>query len=226
MKKLTACLIAAALFCVLPLTLSAADAENVRIDYKMNVVQEAYSGNYFSWAVGKNEAVKDMFDAASGASAKGSTKAFNSIRYAEPAADKKAAMPTGLRGLFLYPVAAWDVAAFDNLQVSTNGGIITVRFVHRGNAYELTTDKKGNFDILTGAKIARKVGDNNMNVFTVKPEYLKEGGDPAKMSDLDWSKITLEQDTFNPEAAYHYEGNLKFAFKNNILSISGIMKRK
>ena len=46
------------------------------------------------------------------------------------------------------------------------------------------------------------------------------------MSDLDWSKITLEQDTFNPEAAYHYEGNLKFAFKNNILSISGIMKRK
>ena len=206
MKKLTACLIAVALFCVLPLTLSAADAENVRIDYKMNVAQEAYSGNYFSWAVGKNEAVKDMFDAASGASTKGSTKAFNSIRYAEPAADKKAAMPTGLRGLFLYPVAAWDVAAFDNLQVSTNGGIITVRFVHRGNAYELMTDKKGNFDILTGAKIARKVGDNNMNVFTVKPEYLK--------------------DTFNPEAAYHYEGNLKFTFKNNILSISGIMKRK
>ena len=62
--------------------------------------------------------------------------------------------------------------------------------------------------------------------FAIKPEYLKAGGDPAKMSDLDWNKITLVQDSFNPEAAYHYEGDLKFTFQNKILSISGVMKRK
>ena len=140
-------------------------------------------------------------------------------------ADKKAAIPAGLRNLFLYPVANFDVAQFDNLTVTENGGVVTVRFVHRGTAYELTTDKKGNFDVLTAAKIARNVGDNNKNVFTVKPEYLKAGGDAAKMSDVDWSKVQLVSDTFSPESAYHYEGTLKFTFKNNILIITGTLKR-
>ena len=126
--------------------------------------------------------------------------------------------------MLLYPVSNFDVAQFDNLTVSENAGVITVCFVHRGTAYELTTDKKGNFNVLTGAKIARNVGDNNMNVFTVKPEYLKAGGDAAKMSDLDWSKVQLVNDTYSPEAAYHYEGTLKFTFKNNVLGISGTLK--
>lgn len=225
MKKLSAYLVLSTLFLALPLSFAAADsAMDVRIDYKMNVAKEDYTANYFNWTVGKQAAVKDKFDTASGASVKGSTKAFNEVRYAEPAADKKAAIPAGLRGLLLYPVSNFDVAQFDNLTVSENAGVITVCFVHRGTAYELTTDKKGNFNVLTGAKIARNVGDNNMNVFTVKPEYLKAGGDAAKMSDLDWSKVQLVSDTYSPEAVYHYEGTLKFTFKNNVLGISGTLK--
>jgi len=226
MKKLSAYVAASMLFLALPLSFAAADSStDVRIDYRMNVAKADYTANYFNWTVGKQPAVKDKFDTASGASVKGSTKAFNEVRYAEPAADKKAAIPAGLRGLLLYPVANFDVAQFDNLSVTEKGGVVTVRFVHRGTAYELTTDKKGNFDVLTGAKIARNVGDNNMNVFTVKPEYLKAGGDAAKMSDVDWSKVQLVSDTFSPEAAYHYEGTLKFTFKNNVLSITGTLKR-
>jgi hypothetical protein len=226
MKKLSAYVAASMLFLALPLSFAAADSStDVRIDYRMNVAKADYTANYFNWTVGKQPAVKDKFDTASGASVKGSTKAFNEVRYAEPAADKKAAIPAGLRGLLLYPVSNFDVAQFDNLSVTEKGGVVTVRFVHRGTAYELTTDKKGNFDVLTGAKIARNVGDNNMNVFTVKPEYLKAGGDAAKMSDVDWSKVQLVSDTFSPEAAYHYEGTLKFTFKNNVLSITGTLKR-
>ena len=226
MKKLSAYVAVSVLFLALPLSFVAADSStDVRIDYRMNVAKADYAANYFNWTVGKQPAVKDKFDTASGASVKGSTKAFNEVRYAEPAADKKAAIPAGLRGLLLYPVANFDVAQFDNLSVTEKGGVVTVRFVHRGTAYELTTDKKGNFDVLTGAKIARNVGDNNMNVFTVKPEYVKAGGDAAKMSDVDWSKVQLVSDTFNPEAAYHYEGTLKFTFKNNVLSITGTLKR-
>ena len=226
MKKLSAYVAASMLFLALPLSFAAADSStDVRIDYRMNVAKADYTANYFNWTVGKQPAVKDKFDTASGASVKGSTKAFNEVRYAEPAADKKAAIPAGLRGLLLYPVANFDVAQFDNLSVTEKGGVVTVRFVHRGTAYELTTDKKGNFDVLTGAKIARNVGDNNMNVFTVKPEYLKAGGDAAKMSDVDWSKVQLVSDTFSPEAAYHYDGTLKFTFKNYVLSITGTLKR-
>lgn len=226
MKKLSAYAAASMLFLALPLSFAAADSStDVRIDYRMNVAKADYTANYFNWTVGKQPAVKDKFDTASGASVKGSTKAFNEVRYAEPAADKKPAIPAGLRGLLLYPVANFDVAQFDNLSVTEKGGVVTVRFVHRGTAYELTTDKKGNFDVLTGAKIARNVGDNNMNVFTVKPEYFKAGGDAAKMSDVDWSKVQLVSDTFSPEAAYHYDGTLKFTFKNNVLSITGTLKR-
>ena len=226
MKKLSAYVAASMLFLALPLSFAAADSStDVRIDYRMNVAKADYTANYFNWTVGKQPAVKDKFDTASGASVKGSTKAFNEVRYAEPAADKKAAIPAGLRGLLLYPVSNFDVAQFDNLSVTEKGGVVTVRFVHRGTAYELTTDKKGNFDVLTGAKIARNVGDNNMNIFTVKPEYLKAGGDAAKMSDVDWSKVQLVSDTFSPEAAYRYEGTLKFTFKNNVLSITGTLKR-
>ena len=225
MKKLSAYLLLSVLFLALPLSFAAADAAtDVRIDFKMNVAKEDYAANYFNWTIGKQATVKDKFDMTSGASVKGSTKAFNEVRYAEPAADKKAAIPAGLRGLLLYPVANFDVAKFDNLSVVENGGVITVCFVHRGTAYKLSTDKKGNFDVLTGAKIARNVGDNNMNVFTVKPEYLKDGGDAAKMSDLDWSKVQLESDTYSPEAVYQYEGTLKFTFKNNVLGISGTLK--
>ena len=148
MKKLSAYLVLSTLFLALPLSFAAADsAMDVRIDYKMNVAKEDYTANYFNWTVGKQAAVKDKFDTASGASVKGSTKAFNTVRYAEPAADKKAAIPAGLRGLLLYPVSNFDVAQFDNLTVSENAGVITVCFVHRGTAYELTTDKKGNFNV-------------------------------------------------------------------------------
>lgn len=90
MKKLSAYLVLSTLFLALPLSFAAADsAMDVRIDYKMNVAKEDYTANYFNWTVGKQAAVKDKFDTASGASVKGSTKAFNTVRYAEPETDKK-----------------------------------------------------------------------------------------------------------------------------------------
>ena len=226
MKKL-GLTFSAALILLASVSLFAADASaDVRINWKLDTAKENYALNNFSWKAGSQAEVKDSFDAASGASLKGSTKAFNAVRYAEPVSDKKAAMPSGLRGLFLFAIADWKLTDSHVLQVTETAGIITVRFIRKTTAYELKTDKKGNFNLLNGSKCAKNIAEKTDNGFIIKPEYLKEGGDPAKMSDLDWSKITLEQDTFNPEAAYHYEGNLKFTFKNSILSISGVMKRK
>ena len=226
MKKLGLTL-SAALMLFASVSLFAADtAADVRINWKLDTAKENYALNNFSWKAGTQAEVQDSFDASSGASLKGSTKAFNAVRYAEPVSDKKAAMPAGLRGLFLFAIADWKLTDTHALQVTQNAGIITVRFIRKTTAYELKTDKKGNFNLLNGSKCAKNIAEKTDNGFAIKPEYLKEGGDPAKMSDLDWSKITLVEDSFNPEAAYHYEGNLKFTFKNNILSISGVMKRK
>lgn len=227
MKKILSIFMLSATLLVLGGAYAAADASmDVRIDYRFNTVKEDYKYNYFNWRVGKNPIVKDKFDAVSGASLKGSTKAFNSVRYSGPAEEKKAAMPSGLRALFLFAIADWKMAEANDLQITNEAGVITVRFIRKTSAYEIKTDKKGNFDLLTGSKCAKDIAEKTENGFSIKPEYLKEGGDPSKMSDLDWSKINLVEDTFNPEASDHYEGTLKFAFKKGVLTVNGTMMHK
>lgn len=227
MKRITFTFVLPLIFLTAVLSFAAADpAKDVRIEYRMNVAGQDYAANYFSWTVDKQPTVKDSFDAVSGASFKGSTKAFNAIRYAEPASDKKAALPAGLRSLFLFPLSDWKLVESHALQVTENKGVITVRFARKTTAYELTTDKKGNFNLLTGSKIAKDIAEATETGFVIKPEYVKDGGDPTKLSDLDWSKLPFKNDTFSAEAAYHYEGALKFAFKKNVLTIAGTLKRK
>ncbi|MFC1238450.1 hypothetical protein ACFGOO_03335 [Treponema vincentii] len=199
---------------------------DVKIDFRMNIAKQDYESNYFNWTLGKQETVQDKFDAVSGASLKGSTKEFNVVRYAGNAADKKAAIPAALRSLFLFPLSDWKFVEEYGLQVTNTDGVLTIRFARKATAYELKTDNKGNFNILTGAKIAKDITDKTETGYMIKPEYLKEGGDPAKMSDLDWNKVPLKDDTFASDAAYHYEGTLKFALKDNVLTVNGTLNRK
>ena len=227
MKKMRAGVFTAAFLFAAGLLFAAGNSTDVKIDYRMDVGKKNYKANYFNWTVGNGETVKDKFDAVSGASMKGSTKGFNVVRYSEPAEDKKAAIPSGLRVLFLFAVNEWDWAENCNLKVTKNDGVITVRFVRKGVAYELKTGKDGKFDLLTGAKKAKGIADKTDDGFMIKPEYLKANGDPAKMSDLDWDRVDyiLEADTFDADAAYHYEGMLNFMLKGSVLSVSGTMGR-
>ncbi|MGI5089714.1 hypothetical protein GWP40_03500 [Treponema vincentii] len=199
---------------------------DVNIDFRMNIAKKDYESNYFNWTLGKQEMVQDKFDAVSGASLKGSTKAFNAVRYAGNAADKKAAIPAALRSLFLFPLADWKFVEGYGLQVTNTDGMLTIRFARKTTAYELTTDKNGDFNILTGAKIAKDITEKTDTGYVIKPEYLKADGDPTKMSDLDWDKLPLKTDTFASDAAYHYEGTLKFALKDNVLTVNGTLNRK
>ena len=227
MKKGISVLVAVAMLFTTVISTAAADSTtDVRIDFRMNTAKQDYAANYFSWTVGKQAPVKDSFDAVSGASLKGSTRIFNTVRYAEPAADKKAALPSALRSLFLFPLVDWKFVAEYGLQITDNKGSLTIRFARKTTAYELTTDKNGNFNLLTGAKIAKDITEKTDSGYAIKKEYLKAGGNPLKMADLDWSKLPLTKDAFSPEAAYHYEGNLKCTFKNNILTVNGILNRK
>ena len=207
-------------------TTAASAATDVKIDFRMNIAKQDYEANYFNWTLGKQETVQDKFDAVSGASLKGSTKEFNVVRYAGNAADKKAAIPAALRSLFLLPLSDWKFVEEYGLQVTNTDGALTIRFARKTTAYALKTDREGNFNVLTGAKIAKDITEKTDTGYVIKSEYLKAGGEPAKMSDLDWDKVPLKADTFAPDAAYHYEGTLKFALKDSVLTVNGTLNRK
>jgi hypothetical protein len=199
-------------------------AQNVNIDYRMNVRAADPAANYLKWSFGTLN-ISDALDAASGASKMKSTAQFDAVRY-DSAATKQAAIPGGLRSLFLFPVAAWSTSVEDSLQVGASGKQVIIRYVHRGSAYEIRTDANGKLNILTGCQIAAGVADNNNNSFVLKSNYVKSGQDPRKMSSLDWSKIRLIHDTFGANASRHYEGILDVAYVDGILTIKGTLIEK
>jgi len=213
-------------FLALLLLSSCAKEEALVIDYKMNVVSPSYETNYFNWSFA-GEKVEDKYDAVSQASLKGSTAKFNSVRYAGAIADKKLTMPAALRGLFLYAIADWSLVEGDALNVEESNGVITVRYAHHGKAYELVTDSNGNFDVLKDAKIATNFADKNDDgEYVIKNEYLIEGGDALSMKDIDYSQLIFNTDKYASDAEYHFEGLLKFSFKDNVLNISGKLYKK
>ncbi len=196
-------------------------AQKVSIDFRFNT-EAADAKNHFNWSA-NGKSVKDGFDAATGASIAQSTTAFNVVRY-DNDATKKNAIPAGLRALVLYPVAAWNTATADAFTVTANGKQLVIRFIHRGTAYQVTTDSKGKIDTDESFKIATGVGENVGGKFLIKDEFLKAGGDKTNMADLDWNKITLVDDEAAEDAAVDYDGELTASLKKGILTIKGNLK--
>lgn len=203
--------------------LAVVSAQNVRIDYRYNI-ENADNQNYLNWAFGR-EVTRERFDAASGSSLAKTTYGLDSVRWDTPDT-RKTTMPVGLRGLLLFPGAPRGIAEADDLTVVADGRTVVIRYVHRGVAYELVTDRSGKLDLLSGAKIARGIAENIGGEFVLKTEYVKAGGNPKDMSSLDWSKITLVPDLRDPEATRWYEGKLDVAFRNNVLTIKGTIAEK
>jgi hypothetical protein len=197
-------------------------AQDVKIDARMNTLK-ADSGNYFNWTLGS--AISDKYDATSGASLAGSTGAFNKVRY-DANDTKKAAIPVGLRGLVLYSVSDFKTLTDDALAVQANGKALTVRYVHYGYAFELSTDSNGKFDVLKGAKYAKDFASNVGGEFVIKKGFVKAGGDPKKMSDLDWSKLSFVPDVKDPKAKRWYVGSLDFALNGGVFTVKGTLSEK
>jgi hypothetical protein len=202
-------------------TIFATSAQKAKIDFRYNVIKED-SGNYFNWSAG-DKTVKDGFDVKTGASKAGSTSGFDSVRY--DATGKAKTMPSTLRYLMLYPVSARSVAEGDNLTVTANGKQLVIRFIHRGNAFEVFTDKNGIIDLPDSFKIGIGLANNIGGKFLLKDEYVKDGGDKTKAADANWSKIQLVADTADTNATYKYKGTLKAEYKNGILTIKGTLSK-
>lgn len=200
------------------------NTQKVSLDIRFNALAED-STNYFKWSEGGNAAVADGYDAATGASKAQSTTRFDAVRY-DNETSKKAAIPSGLRSLVLFPIASFDTAVNDAFTVTENGKQLTIRFVHRGTAYQILTDSNGKIDIATSFSTAAGVADNIAGKFLLKDEYLVAGGSKNDMNALDWTKITLTADTAAADATRSFEGTLDASYKNGILTVKGSLTQK
>ena len=190
--------------------------------------------NHFTWLT-YDKRLKDSYDAISGASKHHATKNFSEfVQY-----EGKRIFPQGLRNLFLFAVSSPEYMKIDDLTFFQEEKKVTIRFIHRGNAYKIETDEKGfivfDFDEQRRADFknahcftAKKIAENRNGVFTPKDEFLKESTDKDSpdFSDVDWEKIPLEPETFDKDALKAYKGKLKVSVsKDSELKISGTLKQ-
>lgn len=234
MKKLAVFVVALALAGA---AFAQAAVPTLSIDYQVNVVADDYANNYLSFKGPVATANKDQYDVTSGASKLESTLVFN--YYRNDIFGKKL-LPGGLRSLFLYPVADSATRIDDGLAALKNAdGSITVRYAHRGTAYEVTTDKAGKLSFPGAAFKNRKIG----YIVGAGPQVLAaEYSSTGKAKDIDWAKVwdakdaggkvigsstqktgPITVDEANSELL-GYEGVLQFAFDGKILKIAGDLK--
>ena len=135
----------------------AVSAQDLTIDYQFNVAAKD-SGNYLSYS-GPLRLVtvnKDTLDAVSGASKQRATALFSAYQIDITG---RAAFPSAVRGLLLYPVAPEATRTEDVLSVTkASNGVITVQFAHRGVAHRIITDAQGRVTFPKGNYAIRTIG--------------------------------------------------------------------
>jgi hypothetical protein len=233
MRRISVLFIAA----VFTLGAFAAYAADLSIDEQVNTVTTDNVNSYLSFKGGIATVQKDQFDpkkvvtegtdVITGASKQMSTEVFNAYRLD---AKGKKTMPGGLRGLFLYAVAG-DTRASDNLTVTKAAdGVILVRYIHRGTAYEFATDKTGKLALPMAIKM-RAIGTTDNKII---------GSDfGSSVKDVNWAKVwdasvpdgkqlgtttaktgKILSDEANSDI-YVWAGALQLAFDGKILKVSG-----
>lgn len=211
-------------------------AQDLKVESVLDLAQAA-KANYFTFVgpIRYMTADKDHIDTATGASVKNSTEMFQPYLLDVKG---KQAMPSGLRGLFLYSVAPAALRVDDNLTISKTGGVITVRYVHRGTAYELVTDANGKFTFPEGQYRKRAIGFIEGEGPQVLHKDFSPDGTAAKVN---WAKVwdasvaggkevvagkpaktgAIAPDVALAESMFYWEGSLQVSFDANVLKIAG-----
>ncbi len=211
-------------------------AQDLKVESVLDLAQSA-KANYFTFVgpIRYMAADKDHVDAATGASVKNSTEMFQPYLLDVKG---KNALPNGLRGLFLYSVAPATLRVDDNLTITKAGGVITVRYVHRGTAYELVTDASGKFTFPEGQYRRRAIGFIEGEGPQVLHRDFSPDGTAARVN---WAKVwdssiaggkeivagkpaktgAITPDTANPESMFYWTGSLQVSFEANVLKIAG-----
>lgn len=235
---------------------SAYSAEKLSIAFRYNTAADD-GKNFLRWQTNGTKTA-DRFDAVTGASVAQSTKSLRALQ--EPG--KKKAFPKGLYALLLFAVSPAAQAQADDLAVAKDGARLTISFMHRGNAYRITTDEKGRLHTRTGFVLAEHLADNTAGKFTLKPEFVygaqpepaeqtdspnepketavqddagapaettaqDDAGVPAETDEIriDWETVSFVPDDYDESAETIWDGTLKTAFADGVLTITGTLKR-
>jgi hypothetical protein len=225
--------------------LSLLGAQELKIDYQYKL-SGPDGGNFltFTGPLRYIAVDRDALDAATGASAKKSTALFTPYQTDVLG---KAAFPSGLRNVLLYPVAPQNIRTDDNLQASkAANGAITLQFIHRGIAYGIITDNGGKINLgptggLRGTQIyQRTVGYIQGGGPQVLHTDFSPDGTAAKVNyGAVWNPSTPSGKTVgnsqtktgarisdgpDPSSLFYWNGSLQVSLDNNILKISGTLK--
>jgi hypothetical protein len=210
--------------------------QTVKINFSFTTTGLNASKDFFNWTVDKNPEVKDGFDAnapathgpGTGASKAQSTAKFDAV-YRDDGTNKgKKTMPTAVRHLFLFAVSSDETRKSEDFTLIQNPDkTYTIRFINRGEAHQITTDKTGKIDLTSGAKIAegvRKQGPGG-GAFLLEPKYLKSGGDNKSAASADWAAIEKDLKPDVAESAFAYTSkDLKATYnKDKVLIVKGTL---
>lgn len=175
--------------------------------------------------------IKDKYDATTGASKNMSTKYMREAAFS----GSNMIMPKGLYCLLLFAVSSAELAETDMFKVEKQPGkekALSISFIHRGNAYRISTDEKGQLDTLTSFTAAVSLADNTGGVFTIKPELIKNSTETDKSGTknadwnlIDWDKVQFMPDRYDGGVPEIWNGKLTARFKDNILTITGTLKK-
>ena len=214
-------------------------SEDLTIDFRFNLDEADVENNYFTWTgnIRYMAAEKDQADLTTGASKLGSTSLFQSYLYD---VEGKNTMSSGLRGLFLFAVNPYEQAVGDALNASkASDGTITIQYAHRGTAYRIVTDKKGELAFPNGTFESRAIGFIERGSPQVLSTDFAADGTAAT---IDWAKVwdssvksgkEIEGSTkktgdivfagASDAAMYVFDGSLDVALEGGILTIKGFL---
>lgn len=176
--------------------------------------------------------IKDKYDATTGASKNMSTKYMREAAFS----GSNMIMPKGLYCLLLFAVSSAELAETDMFKVEKQPSkekALSISFIHRGNAYRISTDEKGQLDTLTSFTAAVSLADNTGKEFAIKKEFLKEGAAPkeenaAPVTDwtlVDWDKVVFQPDAYDEMSDKVWQGTLKTKLKDGVLTVWGKLEK-
>jgi hypothetical protein len=215
-------------------------AQDLSIEFRYNTVRED-PGNYLSYisAIRYIAADKDTYDAVSGASKQKSTAIFAPIQTDIMG---RATISMGFRHLLLFAVSADATRIEDAFHGYQEGKVITVEFIHRGEAFRIQTDKNSRINFPRGNYIKRGIGYiTGHNPQVISRDFSADG----TVATVDWNKVwdpntpserpvdqvnekaltgPIQNDYGDLMAMFNWDGTLDVTLDQGILTIKGTLR--
>jgi len=178
---------------LLSLVAAGAFAADLSVEAQFNITGKDAVKSFLTVKGPGASVVKDSVDpkkvdVVGAASLNKGTEVWNTYRAD---AAKAATLPLGIQNLVKYGVSNEAQYKADKLQATKAAdGVITIQFIHRGNALKIVTDKKGQLDVEKGLQFKRVLG----YIAGEGPQVLSTDFAPSgTIADVDYAKVWDEK---------------------------------